>query len=117
MDIEIEKNPNCEGMDFHVFLETSPWRVVHSMRLERAGKEIICRVCGVDPGGKIIAAKVCQVADSGGGAVFLVYGGKWGVRFKPEEFDHESWDLANTHQWGEPYKYYGDEADIIYGEG
>ena len=117
MEIEIESNPNCEGTDFQIFLELTPWRTVNRMRLARGGKEIVCLVGGVEPSGKIVEAKVCQVADSGGGAVFLVYGGKWGLRFKPEDYGHEPWDLANPHQWGEPYKYYGSEEDIIYGEG
>ena len=117
MEIEIEPNPNCDPTDYHVYLETSGWRTISQMRLEKNGKEIVCYVCGVDPGGKFIPAKVCQVADSGGGTVFLVYGGKWGLRFKPEDYAHEPWDFSNTRQWGEPYKYYGDEADLIYGEG
>ena len=87
------------------------------MSMERGGNQVVCCVCGVEPQGKFVPAKVCQVADSGGGSVFFVYGGKWGIRFKPEDYAHEPWDLSNPRQWGEPYKYYGDEADLIYGEG
>ncbi len=117
MEIEIETNPNCEGMDYHVFMEAGPWRHVSRMRVERNGKEMVCAVQGVEPGGKFVPAKACAVADSGGGSCFLIYGGKWGLRFKPEDYGHEAWDLGNAHQWGEPYKYYGDEEDLIYGEG
>ncbi len=117
MEIEIEASPNCEGTDFQVFSEIGPLRILHQMRIQKNGKEMICHVCGVEPGGKFVQAKVCPVADSGGGCVYFVYGGKWGLRFKPEDFSHEPWDLSNPHQWGEPYKYYGDEADLIYGEG
>ena len=117
MEIEIEKSPNCEGTDYQGFLELGPWRAVSQMRLELEGKQIVCYVCGVEAGGKFVPARVCPVADSGGGSGFLVVGGKWGLRFKPEEYSYEPWDLSNAHQWGEPYKYYGSEEDLIYGEG
>ena len=117
MNLEIETNPNCEGTDYQVFLEMGPWRTLSRMTLLCNGQKIICHLSGVDPNGKFIPAKVCPVADSGGGSVFLIYGGRWGLRFKPEEFGHEPWDLGNPHQWGEPFKYYADEVDFIYGEG
>ena len=117
MEVEIEASANCEGTDFQVFQELGPWRSVHQMRVQKNGKEVMCHVCGVEPSGKFVPAKVYRVADSGGGTVFLIYGGRWGLRFKPEDYGHEPWDLSNPHQWGEPYKYYGDEEDLVYGEG
>jgi hypothetical protein len=44
------------------------------------------------------------VEDSGSSETvlsFLVYGGDWGLRFRPEDVD-EPWSVASAAQFGEP---------------
>ena len=69
---------------------------------------------GVEKGGKFSAALTQKVTDSGSGSSILIYGGEWGVRFNPVSYEDEPWDLGNPHQWGEPYKFYATEQDLIY---
>ena len=114
--LEVTPNPNCEGIDYQVFQEMGPPRKVRMMKLEREGKERLFWVTGIEEEGKICPAYAQEVADSGGGVTFLVFGGRWGLRFKPEELAQEPWDLANPSQWGEPFKFYGVEQDIVFEE-
>lgn len=114
VEIEVPTNPNCEGTEYQVFQEVADARPIERMRLIVNGKEKLCWVTGLDENGKVCPAYAQRVADSGGGISFLIFGGKWGIRFKPDEFRDEPWDLNNQHQWGEPFKFYGDEGDIIY---
>lgn len=114
MYLEVEANPNCEGTPLQVFEELSPPRSVKEMRLVIDGKRVLCAVTGVEKGGALSKAFAQKVADSGGGVSILVYGGAWGIRFRPESYGDQPWDLANPHQWGEPYKFYGDEKDLVY---
>ncbi len=86
------------------------------MKLQIEGRERICWVTGVSEKGVFHTAYAQKVADSGGGVSFLIFGGKWGIRFKPDEFPQEPWNLNNPHQWGEPFKFYGEEKDIVYAE-
>ena len=43
----------------------------------------------------------CLVADSGEGAVTLIFGGDEGIRLKPVD-SPEPWDMDSPNQWGEP---------------
>ena len=53
------------------------------------------------------------VEDSGSGFAYLVYGGMYGLRFKPATSD-EPWSLADSTQWGEAYLLLGGDQDLIY---
>ena len=86
------------------------------MRLHREGKEFLCWVTGMEKGGKPCHATAQKVSDSGGGVSILIYGGAWGLRFKPVGDEKHPWDLNDPRQWGEPYKFYGDEKDLVYEE-
>lgn len=114
--IEVGTNPNCGGCDYQVFQEMGPARSIKKMRLSQGGREKLFWVTGMDEEGKPCSAFAQRVADSGGGVSFLVFGGKWGIRFKPEDRYQEPWDVQNPAQWGEPFKFYGEEADIFYEE-
>lgn len=114
IQIEVVPNPNCESADFQVFQEMGAARPVRMMRLRVKDEEKLCQVTGLDEKGRAVPAYAQRVADSGGGVSFLIYGGAWGLRFKPDDFRDEPWDLENTRQWGEAFKFYGDEADIVY---
>lgn len=100
-----------------MFQDTGPSRKVRMMRLVRDGREALFWVTGLDENGIPCPAFAQRVADSGGGVTFLIYGGKWGLRFKPDDFRHEAWDVNNSRQWGEPFKFYGEESDIVYEAG
>ncbi|MBI4549480.1 MAG: hypothetical protein HY714_00940 [Candidatus Omnitrophica bacterium] len=112
--LEILDNPNCSGTDYQVFQEVGPARPLKKMRLSREGRESWYWVTGYGEDSRICPAYAQRVADSGGGTSFLVYGGAWGIRFKPEDHASEPWDLSSSHQWGEPFKFYGDESDLVY---
>ena len=114
MYIEVEENPNCQEMPGQVFEELSSHRVVKQMWLMIDGKRVLCWIASVEKGGAISKALAQKVSDSGAGISILVYGGGWGIRFKPVEYEKESWDFSNPHQWGEPYLFYGDEKDLVY---
>ena len=114
VQIEVEANPNCEGIDQFVRNELGPSRIITAIRAEVNGQESICDVVGVEADGKWVSAHARKVADSSDGFAFLIQGGAWGIRIRPEAYRHEGWDLQNKHQWGEPFKLYGSEEDIIY---
>jgi len=116
MYLEVEENPNCEGTPLQAFSALSPPRPVEKMWLDRGGKRHLFWVTGIDPGGKTCSAYAQKVQDSGSGVSFLIYGGSWGIRFKPAEQETKPWNLTDPDQWGEPYKFYGDERDLVYGE-
>jgi len=116
MYLEIEENPNCEATPLQLFEALSPPKAVQKMWLEREGKKVLCWVAGIEKGGVPSPAYAVKVSDSGSGSSLLIYGGNWGIRFKPVPFEEEPWDLQNPHQWGEPYKFYGSESDLVYAE-
>ena len=114
MQIEVLENPNCRESDQIVFSEIGSPRPIEAIRAEFGGRETVCDVTGVEPGGRWVAARAVKVNDSSAGVAYLIFGGLWGLRLKPHEYSNEPWDFANTHQWGEPFKVYGDEHDIFY---
>ena len=114
MQIEVETNPNCAGSEQFVFRELEPSRAIKGIRVSDRGKEIACDVVGVAKGGLFVGAFAAKIADSGAGYAFIIYGGDWGIRLRPDAYSDEAWDFSNKHQWGEPFKIYGDEEDILY---
>ena len=113
MQIQVEVNPNGPGSEQFVFKELGKPRPVKAIVAEVKGKETICDVTGVDEGGLWVPAVALKIADSSDGHAFLIHGGRWGLRFKSAD-SKEPWDLLSADQWGEPFKIYGSEADIIY---
>jgi len=116
MQIEVKANPNCGESEQFVFRELEPARPVWGLRVESGGQETSCDVMGVEKEGRFVGAMAAKIADSGAGYAYLIYGAEWGIRLRPREFAHEPWDLKNSHQWGEPFKIYGDTHDILYVE-
>ncbi len=53
------------------------------------------------------------IEDSGSGLAYLVYGGLYGLRFRPIQVD-EPWSLQSAHQWGEAYLSLADVRDVRY---
>jgi hypothetical protein len=89
-------------MDAQVFQCRSATRVVTHVQCERSGGMEWCSVTGIDESGGPSPATACLVEDSGDGACYLVVGGEWGLRLKPEDYARE-WDLGDSEQWGVPY--------------
>jgi len=114
MIIEVEDNPNCQGSGQFVFRELEPPKIIKGIKVVERGKEIMCEVAGVGEEGVFTEARAVKIADSGAGFAYLITGGGWGIRLRPETYAAEAWDLSNQHQWGEPFKIYGSKDDIIY---
>ena len=68
----------------------------------------------VDAKGGFGTAYARKINDSGEGIAYLIYGGEWGIRLRPQSLRDEPWDFKNPHQWGEPYKVYGRKEDLIF---
>lgn len=113
MYIQVDNNPNCEGSEQFVFNELDAPRALQGIKITERGEESACDVTGVDEGGHFTGAQVVKITDSGAGYAFLIFGGRWGIRLRPVAFANEPWDLANKHQWGEPFKIYGEAKDLI----
>ena len=114
MQVEVLDNPNCRGSEQFVFRELEPPRPLQGIKVTERGKEVACDVMGVEKEEKFVPALVAKIADSGAGFAYLIYGGAWGIRIRPETYAGEAWGLSNKHQWGEPFKIYGSEEDLIY---
>jgi hypothetical protein len=56
-----------------------------------------------------------MVEDSGAGLTHLVYGGLYGLRFKPMNIE-EAWNLESPHQWGEAYLSLASDRDLRYAD-
>ena len=114
MIIRVEDNPNCRESDQFFFQELGSSRPIRAIRILDRGAETECEVTGVGKDGRFATAYCCKVTDSGAGYAYLISGGEWGIRLKPLAFAYEPWDLRNVHQWGEPFKIYGEEKDIVF---
>ena len=116
MHISVNANSNCQGSEEFVFNELGPSRKIKGIRISERGQDIDCEVVGVDAQGRFVDAFAVKVADSGAGFAYMIYGSDWGIRIRPSLFLKEAWNLSDIHQWGEPFKIYGSEEDIIYAE-
>ena len=114
MQIEVEESPNCPGSEQFVFKELGKPRSVAAIRAQVGGRETVCEVTGVGRGWEWLTAHCVKVADSSDGYAYLIYGAQWGIRLKPLAPRKEAWDFKAKDQWGEPFKVYGSEDDIIY---
>ena len=113
MQIDVEDNPNCRGSEQFVFQELSEVRPLEGLLVTERGEEVPCDVAGVSATGEFIEARCVKIADSGAGYAFLIYGGAWGIRLRKRS-QGEPWDFKNTGQWGEAFKIYGNEEDLIF---
>lgn len=116
MWLEIESSPNCDGMEGMVYQTLAPPRPVRQLPVVRGGREMRCWVTGVEPPGRWIPAQAVKITDSGAGVAYLMYGGRWGLRFQPVTGGPPCWDLRDPTQWGEPSKIYGDLSGVVFGE-
>ena len=118
MIVEVEPNDNCDSGVFARFKEVGPARPVVQVRLyERNPAGEWCWVTGWSDTEEAPAcpAHAQMVEDSGSGLAHLVYGGIYGLRFKPVTSD-EPWNLVSPHQWGEAYLSLADARDLRYAD-
>jgi len=118
MIVEVESNENCETSFFARFKEVKPARPVLQVRLyDRNPSGEWYWVTGWSENEKdpICPAYAQLIEDSGAGLARLVYGGLYGLRFKPLDID-EPWNLASPHQWGEAYLSLADDRDLRYAD-
>ena len=114
MQIQVDENPNCEPSEQYVFQEIESPKPIQGIKVTEGQKESSCEIVGVNQDGVFSQAHVVKITDSGAGFAYLIYGGNWGIRLKPQEHAKEAWDISNKHQWGEPFKIYGEVADLIF---
>ncbi len=116
MIVEVESNENCDASLFARFKEAGAPRAVVQIRLsERNPAGEWCWITGWsdDPRTPVCPAYVQVVEDSGSGLAHLVYGGLYGLRFKPVSVD-EPWSLQSPNQWGDAYLSLADDHDLRY---
>ena len=116
--VEVESIENCEASVFARFKEIGPARPVQQVKLyDRNPTGEWYWVTGWSDN---ITTLACQayaqlVEDSGAGLTHLVYGGLYGLRFKPINIE-EAWNLESPHQWGETYLSLASDRDVRYAE-
>jgi len=116
--IEVESNDNCETSFFARFKEAGPPRPVLQVKLyDRNPAGEWYWITGWSDAAQTPACPAyAQLAeDSGAGLTHLVYGGIYGLRFKPMNIE-EAWDLASPHQWGEAYLSLASDRDLRYAD-
>ena len=115
IEVEVEDNDNCYGLPMRTYEALGqPCRVVQVRIAGPSGPEQPHWVTGwqSDGDGTPCPAYCVEISDSGEGAAYLLYGGDWGVRFRPLD-SHEEWSIESDDQWGEPYLVLGDKSDIV----
>jgi hypothetical protein len=118
MIVEVEANENCEASFFARFKEAGPARPIIQVRLyERnaAGEWYWVTGWSDNPETPRCPAYAQRVEDSGSGLAHLVYGGIYGLRFKPVTID-EPWSLESSQQWGDTHLSLSSERDLRYGD-
>jgi hypothetical protein len=116
--VEVESNENCEASVFARFKEISPARPVLQVRLydrNPAGEWYWVTGWSDDEQTPARQAYAQLVEDSGAGLSHLIYGGLYGLRFKPLE-SAEPWSLESPHQWGETYLSLASDRDLRYAD-
>ena len=116
MIVEVESNENCEASVFARFKEIGPARPVLQVKLyDRNPAGEWYRVTGWSDNPQLptCPAYAQLVEDSGAGETCLVFGGIYGIRFKPIDSE-EDWNLESPHQWGESYLSLAGDRDLRY---
>lgn len=119
MFVEVEQNPNCEASVFLRFKELGPaQRLLQVKSYERSSRGEWCDIVGWtdNEDRPECQAMVQPVEESGRGAAYVVFGGVWGLRLKPEGI-REAWSLESSNQWGEVYMLLTDAHDLRVEEG
>jgi hypothetical protein len=118
MIVEVESNDNCETSFFGRFKEVGHARPILQVRLydrNPAGEWYWITGWSDDEQMPACPAYARLVEDSGAGLTLLVYGGLYGLRFKPINVE-EAWNLESPVQWGEPYLSLASDRDLRYAD-
>lgn len=118
MIVEVEPNDNCRDGCFARFKEAGPARPVNQVKLydrNPAGEWYWVTGWSDDEDNPICLAYAQVVEDSGAGTAYLVYGGLYGLRFKPLR-SQAPWSLTDPEQWGEAYLALASERDLRYAD-
>jgi hypothetical protein len=118
MIVEVESNENCETSLFARFKEAGPARPVLQARLydrNPAGEWYWVAGWSDNEQTPACPASAQLVEDSGSGLTYLVYGGIYGLRFKPINIE-EDWNLESPLQWGEAYLSLASDRDLQYAD-
>lgn len=118
MIVEVESNDNCEASIFARFKEAGPARPISQVRLyERnpAGEWYWVTGWSDNEHSPACPAYARLVEDSGSGLTYLVYGGLYGLRFKPISSE-APWSLDDPQQWGEAYLSLSTDRDLRYAD-
>ncbi len=113
--LEVEENANSSGVPLRTFsAKGKPYPVAQLKADPRTGKPEPVSITGWSSqnGGSPCPALCVPVEDSGAAISYLVYGGDWGVRFRPASLD-EPWSADSPNQFGEPCLLLGDESEIV----
>jgi hypothetical protein len=116
--VEVESNENCRESFFARFKEVRPARSVSQVRLydrNPAGEWYWIAGWSDDERTPVCPAYAQLVEDSGAGLTHLVYGGLYGLRFKPIHIE-ETWSLESPNQWGEAYLSLSSARDLRYAD-
>jgi hypothetical protein len=116
--VEVESNENCEDSAFARFKEVGHARPILQVRLyDRNPAGEWYWITGWSDDGQTPAcpAYAQLVEDSGAGLTHLIYGGLYGLRFRPLD-NEEPWSLGNPHQWGDAYLSLSSDRDLRYGD-
>ncbi len=103
-EVEVEDTANTYGLPMRRFSTKGEQTLVAQLKMDtQLGRDILHWVVGwsSDGGGTPCAAYSVPVEDSGSAISYLVYGGDWGLRFKPVGLE-EGWTLTSPYQFGEP---------------
>jgi hypothetical protein len=114
--VEVESNENCEASVFARFKEIGPARPVLQVRLydrNPVGEWYSVTGWSDDEQTPACSAYAQLVEDSGAGLTHLVYGGLYGLRFRPLDSE-EPWSLHHPRQWGDAYLSLSSDRDLRY---
>ena len=118
MIVEVESNENCEASFFARFKEVEARSTGRQVRLydrNPAGEWYWVTGWSDNEETPACPAYAQLVEDSGSGLAHLVYGGLYGLRFKPINIE-EPWSLESPHQWGEAYLSLASDRDLRYAD-
>ena len=117
--LEVEENENCEYMPLQLYEGHAEPVPISRVRMQDfVHPEAVYEVTGWDSGGDLdgpgspVPAMYVPVSDSGQARAHLVYGGDFGIRFRPSGSEGD-WSLDDPDQWGEPYVVLTDENDLL----
>lgn len=113
--IQVEPNDNCPMSAQQVYKNLgAPVRVSRVRIYEGEPEGTLYAVTGwsSEAGGTPVEAFAVQVEDSSEGSAYLVFGGDYGLRLRPDD-STAAWSLDAADQFGETHLVLADLEDVI----